>query len=58
MTNVGQPERATHSRVTALFRNELGYRYLDHWNECEGNSNIEEATGRDRQTTTSPLPRK
>lgn len=28
---VGQPERATQNRVIALFRNELGYRYLGHW---------------------------
>ncbi|HZL19975.1 MAG TPA: HsdR family type I site-specific deoxyribonuclease [Polyangia bacterium] len=39
---VGQPERATQSRVIALFRDELGYRYLGDWTDREGNSNIEE----------------
>ncbi len=27
MNGVGQPERATHYRVIALFRDELNYRY-------------------------------
>lgn len=42
MTGVGQPERATQSRIIALFRDELGYRYLADWTDREGNSNIEE----------------
>jgi type I restriction enzyme, R subunit len=42
MTPVGQPERATQNRVIALFRDELGYRYLGDWTDRDGNSNIEE----------------
>jgi metallopeptidase YgjP-like protein/type I restriction and modification enzyme subunit R-like protein len=42
MTLVGQPERATQNRVIALFRGELGYRYLGDWSDRDGNSNIEE----------------
>lgn len=43
MTTIGQPERATQNRVVALFRDELGYRYLGDWNERGDNSNVEEA---------------
>src|SRR5947209_5832275 len=42
MTLIGQPERATQNRVLALFRDELGYRYLGDWRDRDGNSNIEE----------------
>lgn len=42
MPTVGQPERATQNRVIALFRDELGYRYLGDWTDRDGNSNIEE----------------
>src|SRR5260221_79527 len=42
MSTVGQPERATQDRVIALFRDELGYRYLGDWTDRDGNSNIEE----------------
>ena len=42
MNTVGQPERATQNRVIALFREELGYRYLGDWTDRDGNSNIEE----------------
>jgi len=42
MSDVGKPERATQSRVIALFRDELGYRYLGDWSDRDGNNNIEE----------------
>lgn len=42
MPPIGQPERATQDRVLALFRNELGWRYLGDWSDREGNANIEE----------------
>src|SRR5437762_2507889 len=41
-TKVGQLERKTQNRIVALFRDRLGYEYLDNWEEREGNSNIEE----------------
>src|SRR4029077_344128 len=40
---IGQPERTTQNRIIALFRDELGYRYLGDWGDREGNSNIEES---------------
>ncbi len=43
MHDVGKPERATQNRIIALFRDELGYRYLGDWTDREGNSNVEEA---------------
>src|SRR5258705_12780276 len=42
LSTIGQPERATQDRVVALFRDELGYRYLGDWTDRSGNSNIEE----------------
>lgn len=33
MGAVGQPERATQSRVITLFCDELGYRYLGDWTD-------------------------
>ena len=42
MTTVGQPERVTQSRVIALFRDELDYRYLGDWTDREGNTNIDD----------------
>src|SRR5680860_604742 len=41
MTTVGQPERVTQNRIVALFRDELGYRYLGDWTDRDDNSNIE-----------------
>ena len=42
MSDIGKPERITQNRVIALFRDELGYRYLGDWTDRAGNSNIEE----------------
>ncbi|MEX2120418.1 MAG: type I restriction endonuclease [Pirellulales bacterium] len=43
MSTIGQPERETQNRLIALFRKELGYRYLGDWSDRDGNSNIEES---------------
>jgi type I restriction enzyme R subunit len=42
MNGIGKPERVTQNRVIALFRDELGYRFLGDWSNRPGNSNIEE----------------
>lgn len=42
MSGIGQRERITQNRVIALFRDELRYRYLGHWSDRVGNSNIDE----------------
>lgn len=42
MSRVGQPERVTQNRIIALFRDELGYRYLGNWTDRTDNRNIEE----------------
>jgi len=39
---IGKSERETQRRVIALFRDELGYRFLGDWSDRDGNSNIEE----------------
>lgn len=41
MSNVGQRERATQTRVVQFFQDELGYRYLGDWQKRDGNKNIE-----------------
>jgi type I restriction enzyme R subunit len=42
MSSVGQRELLTQKRVVAFFRDSLGYAYLGHWKDREGNSHIEE----------------
>ena len=42
MSGVGQREIKTQQRVIAFLRDALGYSYLAHWEDREGNSNIEE----------------
>ncbi|HQU17208.1 MAG: restriction endonuclease subunit R [Chromatiales bacterium 21-64-14] len=42
MSSVGQREILTQRRVIAFFRDVLGYAYLGHWQDREGNSNVEE----------------
>ncbi len=41
--SVGQREIQTQKRVLAFFRDALGYAYLGHWKDREGNANVEEA---------------
>ncbi len=50
MSDIGKPERVTQNRVIALFRDELGYRYLGDWSDRPGNSNIEEGLLKDYLT--------
>jgi type I restriction enzyme, R subunit len=42
VSTIGQSERATQNRVIALFRDELGYRYLGSFGDRDENSNVEE----------------
>ncbi|MDT7043477.1 HsdR family type I site-specific deoxyribonuclease [Candidatus Nitronereus thalassa] len=56
MNDVGQPERATQNRVIALFREELGYRYLGDWTDRDDNSNIEEGLLTDYLTKSGYTP--
>lgn len=41
MNPIGKSERETQNRVTALFRDELKYRYLGDHSDCPNNSNID-----------------
>jgi len=41
MSTVGQVEKKTQSRVVALLRDRLNYRYLGNWADRAGNANIE-----------------
>lgn len=43
MITIGQCERATQNLVIAVFRDQLGYRYLGDWSDRSGNSNIEQS---------------
>ena len=42
MSTVGEREIRTQQRVVAFFWQALGYAYLGHWKDREGNSNIED----------------
>lgn len=42
MSTLDHTERATQSRVIALFRDELGYRYVGDWSDRPANSNVNE----------------
>src|SRR6266480_4915372 len=56
MSAVGQSERAAQNRVIALFRDELGYRYLGDWTDRDSNSNIEEGLLSDWLTKSGCTP--
>jgi type I restriction enzyme, R subunit len=42
MSDVGQREILTQQRLVQFFQDELNFRYLGHWQDREGNSNVEE----------------
>lgn len=42
MSEIGEREMYTQERVVAFFKHALGYAYLGHWKDRNGNSNIEE----------------
>jgi len=46
MSKVGQIERLTQNRIVKLLTQELDYTYLGNWEDCPGNSNIEEGANR------------
>lgn len=56
MSIVGGPERATQNRIVALYRDQLGYRYLGDWSDRAGNSNIEETLVSDWLTKRGHTP--
>lgn len=41
MSRVGQRESLTQQRVVSFFQDALRYRYLGHWKDRDGNSNVE-----------------
>ena len=41
MSNIGDKERVTQSRIVKLFQEKLGYDYLGNWKEREGNACVE-----------------
>ena len=41
MTSVGEKEARTQRRVVALFRDNLGFRYLGDWRDRDSNRNVE-----------------
>jgi type I restriction enzyme R subunit len=43
MSSVGQREIQTQKNVITFFKGALGYAYLGHWQDREGNAHIEEA---------------
>jgi len=43
MSGVGQREILSQQRVIAFFKDALGYSYLGHWKDREGNSNVEDS---------------
>ncbi len=56
MSTIGKAERITQNRVIALFRDELGYRYVGDWGDRPDNSNIEEELLKDYLTKCNYSP--
>jgi type I restriction enzyme R subunit len=56
VSTIGQSERATQKRVTALFRDELGYRFIGDWTDRPGNSNIEKGLLSDWLAKSAVMP--
>ena len=53
---IGKPERETQNRVIALFRDELGYRYLGDWSDRPANGNIQVVLLREHLTKAGYAP--